>query len=151
MKVYKSKIILLSLIVIFFSSCQKMQFTDIDSSSDALQTIIEPEPPKPISTCANKDMDSLIVSEEMVKVSEKSNVHLHFYSCDAENFKEVIWLSTGSIENTNSVQDIIISFESEGEQEIQAIIIYKDTVLGRNGNYVEGTRPKIVKKSITSI
>jgi hypothetical protein len=151
MKSSKLTALTLGLILILFSSCKKTGFSEMDSNRDGFGIVITPPAPTPISNCANKDMDSQINSEDTVKVKEIIEINLHLYSCDAENFKEIIWLSSGLIKYTADPLTIQSSFDTLGSHEVQAIIIYKDTVLDSRGNYVEGTKPKVIKKNIISI
>lgn len=155
MKSSKLTALTLGFILIVFSSCQKTSFSEMNSNRDGFGIDITPPPPTPISNCANKDfdkdMDSQINSEDTVKIKEVIEINLHLYSCDAENFKEIIWLSSGLIKYGTDILKIQTSFDSLGSQEVQAIIIYKDTVLDSRGNYVEGTKPKAIKKTIISI
>lgn len=149
MKSLKIKILSLGLVISFFSSCQKTGFTEMNSRLDGFG--INPILPNPISSCANKDKDSAIISEDIVENNKPTNIYLHLYSCDEMNLKEIIWSSSGVIKYDNDIQTVQISFETLGAQEVQATIIYKDTVIDSRGQYVEGTKPKAVKKTIISI
>lgn len=151
MKSSKLTTLTLGLILIAFSSCQKTSFLDMNSNVNGFGVVIAPPPPTQVSNCANKDMDSQINSADTVNNKELLEIYLHLYSCDAENYKEIIWLSTGLIKYTGDIQTIQTTFDTLGSQEVQAIIIYKDTVIDRRGNYIEGTKPKVIKKTIISI
>ncbi len=100
--------------------------------------------------CANKDKDSHLVSDDQVDLETALKVSLHLYSCDAVGLKEVRWsASGGELKLTEEQNEVNVTFDTAGEYEVQATIVYKDTVFDGEGKYLSGTRPKVVSKIVT--